>query len=80
MKLQFQILNPFKFQNYETYGRLCLVVGSKESTKKVNQTQLSNLGVIFEITFWLGFVRNRDNGNTHWFKTAPRRILEHQTN
>lgn len=80
MKLQFQILNPFKFQNYETYGCLHLVVGTKEPTKKSWQNQLSNLCISFEMTLWLGFVINRDNGNTHWLEPASRRILEHQTN
>lgn len=52
MKLQFQIPNPFKFRNYETYGCLHLFVGIKEPTKKVNQNQLSNLCIIFEIKLW----------------------------
>lgn len=53
MILQFKILSPSKFQDYETHAGL--PVGAKKSSKKVDQNHLSNMCIIFEITllfFW----------------------------
>jgi len=57
-----------------------LFVGTKKSTKKVNQNQFSCMSIIFENMLWLGFVINTANGTTYWFKTGHTGILEHQTN
>lgn len=77
MILQFKILSPSKFQDYETHAGL--PVGAKKSSKKVDQNHLSNMCIIFEITL-LFFGIKRNNSTTYWFKTAYTRILEHQTN